>query len=108
MLTWPAQVFTCYFGRFTAYTAKLNWFVPRALIPTLAWLSTCAAAALGLLLHAGIFTRYAAFASGLLLLLFAVSMSIALGIKRTLNSASAAAFLLATAETYPLSVDSRN
>ena len=85
------------FERFTAYTAKLNWF---------------AEAALGLLLIAGIFTRYAALASGLLLLLFAVSMTIALGIKSPLDfsvfSASAAAFLLATAETYPLSVDSRN
>ena len=65
---------------------------------------------LGLLLIAGIFTRIAAFGSGLLLLLFGLSMALALGVKGPLDysvfSAAAAGFLLATADTYPLSVDS--
>jgi hypothetical protein len=29
------------FGRFVAYTARLNWFLPQAMIPTLAVLATC-------------------------------------------------------------------
>jgi len=32
------------FMHLTAYTARLNWFVPQALIPALAWIATCEAA----------------------------------------------------------------
>ena len=98
------------FGHFTKYTATLNWFLPRPMIPALAWLATGAEVGLGVALILGVFTRTAAFLSGLLLLLFALTMAAALGLKSPLDasvfSASAAAFLLATAERYPLSADS--
>ena len=90
------------FERFTAYTAQLNGFLPAALIPAVAWLATGLEVALGLALIAGFRTKWAAGLSGLLLLLFALAMAFASGIKSPLDasvfSASAAAFLLAARE----------
>ena len=98
------------FSHFIAYTAKLNWFMPSASIPTLAWASTCAEILLGVALILGAFTRVAAFLSGSLLLLFALVMTFALGLEAPLSfsvfSASAGAFLLATCSRYSWSVDS--
>jgi uncharacterized membrane protein YphA (DoxX/SURF4 family) len=95
---------------FIAYTAKLNWFMPSATIPALAWTSTCAEILLGVGLVLGVFTRVAGFLSGLLLLLFALVMIFALGLEAPLSfsvfSASAGAFLLATRNEYSWSVDS--
>ena len=57
----------------------------------------------------GFFTRVAALLSGLTLLLFALTMTFALGIKAPLDlsvfSASAGAFLLAAYGRYPSSID---
>jgi len=65
---------------------------------------------LGVALVLGAFTRVAAFLSGWLLLLFALSMTFALGLKAPLNfsvfTGSAAAFLLATCRKYSWSLDS--
>jgi len=98
------------FARFTAYTARLNWFMPSATIPVLAWASTCAEILLGLALILGAFTRIAALLSGLLLLSFAICMTVALGLEAPFSlsvfSASAGSFLLATCSEYPWSVDS--
>jgi uncharacterized membrane protein YphA (DoxX/SURF4 family) len=97
------------FARFVAYTGKLNWFVPTILLPMLAWASTFAEILLGLALVVGLFTRIAALLSGMILLLFALAMTIALGVKAPLDfsvfSASAGAFLLAAYGEYPLSAD---
>jgi uncharacterized membrane protein YphA (DoxX/SURF4 family) len=98
------------FARFTDYTAKLNWFMPATAIPVLAWTSTCAEILLGLALILGAFTRIAALLSGLLLLVFALCMTLALGLEAPLSlsvfSASAGAFLLATCAEYSWSIDS--
>jgi uncharacterized membrane protein YphA (DoxX/SURF4 family) len=97
------------FGRFVAYTAQLNWFLPRAAIPTIAVVATCAETVLGVLLLLGWQTRIAALLSGILLLLFAVTMTGALGIKVPLDasvfSAAAGAFLLSSFTEYPFSID---
>ena len=97
------------FARFVAYTGKLNWFVPTTLFPALAWASTFAEIILGFALVAGLFTRIAALLSGMILLLFAPAMTMALGVKAPLDlsvfSASAGAFLLAAHGKYPLSAD---
>src|ERR1700739_1517755 len=69
------------FARFVAYTGKLNWFLPEALIPALAIIATCAEASLGLCLVIGWYTRTAALLSGILLILFGVTMTVALGVK---------------------------
>ena len=98
------------FSHFVAFTRKLNWFMPSATIPALAWAATCVEILLGVALVLGAFTRVAAFLSGCLLLLFALSMTFALGLKAPLNfsvfTASAAAFLLATCGKYPWTLDS--
>jgi uncharacterized membrane protein YphA (DoxX/SURF4 family) len=97
------------FARFVAYTGQLNWFLPDAAITTLAIVSTCAEIILGFLLLMGWQTRAAALLSGVLLLLFAITMAGALGIKAPLDSsvfsASGGAFLLASCTEFPLSID---
>ncbi len=92
------------------YTAQLNPWAPAALIPMLAWASTVAELVLGVLLILGLFTRWAALLSGILLLIFAGGMSIGTGLKSALNysvfSAAAAAFALVVLGAGPWSVDS--
>jgi uncharacterized membrane protein YphA (DoxX/SURF4 family) len=97
------------FQRFTAYTGTLLWFLPGALIPAAAWTATAAETLLGLALAMGLFTRVAALLSGILLLIFALTMGFSLGVKAPLDfsvfSASAAAFLLAAFGQGPWSLD---
>jgi uncharacterized membrane protein YphA (DoxX/SURF4 family) len=97
------------FQRFTAYTGTLLWFMPAALFPLLAWIASVAETVLGLALVLGLFTRLAALLSGILLLLFALAMTFALGLKAPLDfsvfSASGGAFLLAAFGRYPWSLD---
>jgi uncharacterized membrane protein YphA (DoxX/SURF4 family) len=97
------------FARFVAYTGQLNWFLPKGTVTTLAIVSTCAETNLGVLLLLGWQTRTAALLSGVLLLLFAVTMTGALGIKAPLDfsvfSASGGALVLASCTEYPFSID---
>jgi uncharacterized membrane protein YphA (DoxX/SURF4 family) len=87
------------FGRFAAYTDKLNPLVPDALIPLVAWGSTALELVLGVTLLLGVFTRLSALASGGLLLVFALAMAAVLGLEQPLSlsvfTASAGGFLLA-------------
>jgi len=87
------------FSRFVDYTAKLNWFLPHAVIPTLAGIATLAEALLRVLLLTGWRLRIIAFVSSVLLLVFGLAMTFALGIKAPLNfsvfSAAGGGFLLA-------------
>ena len=90
------------FANFMKYTAEVNSFMPAATIPFLAWSATVAELALGLLLVAGLWLRWTAWASAALLVLFGVAMAISLGIKSPMDysvfSASAGAVLLAMTE----------
>lgn len=63
------------FARFVSYTGQLNWFLPKGTITTLAIVSTCTETILGFLLLLGWQTRTAALLSGVLLLLFAITMA---------------------------------
>lgn len=87
------------FSHFVAYTAKVTAFLPSKLVPALAWAATIAETVLGIGLLVGKGTRWFAWGSGLLLLVFAVSMTISTGVKSALAysvySAAAAAFWLA-------------
>jgi uncharacterized membrane protein YphA (DoxX/SURF4 family) len=87
------------FSHFVAYTGKLNWFVPASAMTALAWMATAAETVLGVALLLGMFPRLIAALSGMLLLAFALTMTLALGVKAPLDasvfSASAGAFLLA-------------
>jgi uncharacterized membrane protein YphA (DoxX/SURF4 family) len=93
------------FAHFLRYAAQVNAFLPPALIPPVAWLATILEALLGLALVVGVQTRLAALASGGLLGLFAVAMTVSMGVKSALNysvfSAAAGAFLLATSASDP-------
>lgn len=97
------------FARCVEYTSTLNWFLPHAMIPTVAVLATLAEIILGLLLLAGWQTRVTALCSGTLLMAFGVTMTLALGIKSPLNfsvfSAAAGSLLLAASPAFPYSVD---
>src|SRR5262245_10231663 len=97
------------FRQFTDYTGQLNPWAPAVLIPPLAWFVTAAEIVLGCALILGLRTRYAAFASGVLLALFALGMTVGTGVKSALNysvlASSAGAFVLATAGSYRWSLD---
>ncbi len=84
---------------FVEYVAILNWFAPEPVIPALAWAATLAELLVALGLLIGWQLRWVALAGGLLLLSFAVTMTMALGIKAPLDfsvfGVAAGAFLLA-------------
>jgi putative oxidoreductase len=87
------------FDGFIKYTAKVNSFMPASSILFLAWAATIAELVLGILLLLGIWLRWTALASALLLILFGTAMATSFGLKSPLNysvfTASATAFLLA-------------
>src|ERR1700733_7650452 len=90
------------FAGFVRYTAQVNSFMPASSIPFLAWSATIAELVLGILLLIGVWLRWTALASALLLILFGTAMAISFGPKSPLDysvfSASGAAILLALNE----------
>ena len=84
---------------FVEYTAELNWFAPALIVSFLAWAATFGETVLAVGLIVGWQLRWFALGSGLLLLSFALTMTLALGIKVPLSysvfAASAGAFFLA-------------
>ncbi len=97
------------YAGFVRYTAQLNWFLPAGMIPALAIASTAAESLFGVLLVVGWKTRIVALLSGGFLSIFAIAMTMALGVKAALNfsvfSAAGGALLLATCTTFPFSLD---
>jgi len=97
------------YARFVNYTAQLNWFLPVAMIPVLATITTAAETLFGFLLLLGWKTRVTALLSGVLLITFALAMTMVLGVKAPLDlsvfSASGGALLLATCTDFPFSLD---
>src|SRR5947207_5178284 len=87
------------FAHFVRYTAQVNSFMPAFTIPFLAWAATVAELVLGIALISGVWLRWVALGSALLLFLFGTAMAISFGLKSPLDysvfSASAAAVLLA-------------
>jgi uncharacterized membrane protein YphA (DoxX/SURF4 family) len=86
------------FQHFTHYAGMVNSFLPARVIPAVAWAATVAETTLGLGLILGIYKRVVNIASAVLLLMFALAMTVSFGIKAPLDAsvftASAAAFLL--------------
>jgi len=87
------------FDGFMRYTAQVNSFMPAFSIPFLAWAATFAEFGLGAALIIGIWPRWVALGSAVLLALFGIAMAISFGIKSPLDysvfSASAGALVLA-------------
>jgi uncharacterized membrane protein YphA (DoxX/SURF4 family) len=84
--------------QYNAYVATLNWFLPAALVPLAGWSATIAEIVLGIALLVGWQLRWSALLSAGLLLVFGLTMTMALGVKAPLSysvfSAASAAFLL--------------
>lgn len=96
-------------ANFEEYTRKLTFFLPESLSQFSAYTATFFEIAIPLLLFVGYKTKIAAYGAGFLLLIFALSMSIALGVKAPLDYSvwvgSAAAFLLASQQEFSFSLD---
>jgi putative oxidoreductase len=91
-------------SHFVQYVAVLNWYVPKDLIPVLAVLETIIEVALGVALLLGIHQRAVAWSSAALLMSFALTMSVALGITAPLSYSvftAAGSALLLGAVTVP-------
>ncbi len=86
------------FANFMRYTAEVNSFMPTYTIPFLAWAATAAELFFGIALLLGIWPRWTAIGSAVLLALFGIAMAVSFGIKSPLDysvfSASSAALLL--------------
>jgi uncharacterized membrane protein YphA (DoxX/SURF4 family) len=98
------------FVNFTRYVAQVNSFMPAFTIPFLAWAATAAETTLGILLILGIWPRWVALGSAILLFLFGTAMAISFGIKSPLDysvfSASAGALLLSLFQARKSAVNS--
>lgn len=94
---------------FEVYTQKLTYFLPEILSIFSAYIATFLEILFPVMLILGYKTRIASYGSGILLLVFAVSMAVALGTKAPLDYSvwigSAGAFLLAVQQEYSYSID---
>ena len=88
------------FDPFLAYTGQLLWFLPASWVSAAGWAATVLEVVLAVGLLAGIRLREVALASGVLLLSFALTMTVALGAEPALSysvwTAAGGAFLLAS------------
>lgn len=96
-------------ANFLTYTAQVNSFAPKSIIPAIAIGSTVLETTLGMLLLVGFKTNYAAYSAALLSFVFALAMTWSFGIKEPMDYSvfafSAGAFLLATMPSYKWSID---
>jgi len=94
---------------FLAYSNKLNFFVSPLIGELLAVTATILEVVFALLLVIGYKTRITAILSGMLLILFAVAMTVAFGIKSTFTYSvwigAGACFLLSSIDKYDYSLD---
>jgi uncharacterized membrane protein YphA (DoxX/SURF4 family) len=85
---------------FVAYTAAVNSFLPKSFAPTLAVISTVLEIGVALTLLIGFEIQWVALSAFILLMLFAIAMTISSGVKEPLDysvfAAAGAALLLAT------------
>ncbi|WP_262151429.1 DoxX family protein [Chryseobacterium foetidum] len=94
---------------FEKYTQQLTFFLPESVGSFSAYAATFLEILFPLMLIFGIKTKWASLGTGFLLLIFAFSMSVALGVKAPLDYSvwigSAAAFLLSVQSDYKYSID---
>lgn len=94
---------------FMKYAAEVMSFFPAELVSLFAIVATIAEIVFGVSLLLGKWTRVAAFGSGILAFLFAISMAISFGVVSPLSysvfTVSAASFLLAFCKNYKWSLD---
>ncbi|HEY9168060.1 MAG TPA: DoxX family protein [Lutibacter sp.] len=94
---------------FLVYTQTINPWAPKFLIPTIGIIATAAEIVFAICLIIGFKTKLFAQLSGLLLLIFALSMTFSIGVKSALDYsvfvASAAAFSLSLIKVKFLELD---
>lgn len=93
------------FANFTRYTAQVNSFMPAVTAPFFAWTATVVEILFGILLILGLWPRWVALGSAVLLAAFGTAMAISFGLKSPLDysvfSASGAALLLVLRDASP-------
>ena len=96
---------------FVQYAREVMSFMPASIVTVFAVTATIAEISFGILLLIGKWTRLAALGSGVLALLFALSMAISFGVVSPLSysvfTVSAASFLLAGLDNYKWSLDNQ-
>jgi len=96
---WDKTLDLKHFANFMEYAAEVNSFLPRAMIPLVAWAATVAETSCGILLILGLWPRWVSLASAILLAMFGTAMAMSFGLKSPMDysvfSASGAAALLA-------------
>jgi len=96
---WDRTLDLRHFANFLQYAAEVNSFLPKAMIPVVAWSATVAETTFGILLIVGLWPRWVSLGSAVLLALFGTAMAISFGLKSPMDysvfSASGAAALLA-------------
>lgn len=107
---WPAEISAWgNWENFLEYTAILNPFIPKMLIPTFGVIATSAELLFGLCLIIGFKTELIAKLSGTLMLIFALAITFSTGIKGAFDysvfAASAAAFALSIMNEKYLELD---
>jgi uncharacterized membrane protein YphA (DoxX/SURF4 family) len=95
---WDRTLDLKHFANFLEYAGEVLSFMPKASIPYLACAATLCETSLGILLILGLWPRWVALASAILLAMFGTAMAISLGLKSPMDysvySASGAAVLL--------------
>ena len=96
---WDRTLDLKHFAKFLEYAGEVLSFMPKAAVPYLAWTATLCETSFGILLVLGLWTRWVALGSAVLLAMFATAMAISFGLKSPMDysvySASGAAVLLA-------------
>ena len=96
---WDRTLDLKHFANFIAYTAEVNSFLPRTVIPSVAVIATVCETSLGILLILGWWPRWVSLASAILLAMFGTAMAISFGLKSPMDysvfSSSGASVLLA-------------
>jgi uncharacterized membrane protein YphA (DoxX/SURF4 family) len=96
---WDKTLDLKHFANFIGYTAEVNSFLPRAVIPYVAMTATVCETSLGILLMLGLWPRCVSLASAALLAMFGTAMAASFGLKSPMDysvfSASGAAVLFA-------------
>ena len=94
---------------FVDYTAQVNSFLPKNMIPPIAVVSTVLETSLGLMLILGIKIKYAAYGAAVLSLIFSLAMAYSFGIKEPLDYSvfafSAGSYLLGITHCSKWSID---
>jgi thiosulfate dehydrogenase (quinone) large subunit len=108
---WPAEVSVWgNWSNFLEYTRVINPWLPDSLIPAIGIIATAAEILFAIFLLVGFKTEFTAKLSGLLLLLFGLSMTFSTGIKGAFDysvfSACAAAFALSLMKDKYFELDS--